>query len=233
MEGAIADALDWILMDACSSQLENPPAWLHIDNQVTRTTDLTQTEGGNASDEYESRNLMRESLSDESAMEVSGASEAADRSIAYSSDDSLSGSDSNSLRALNIPRTDQSRVQLVGDEATSSTLQRPANRPEEYRCGCGLPLRHVGLCRFNSTEAARLEVLEGVVVQPMPFVSEADIHRLLELHAAGNGASQDQDEGYMCWNCGPVTRPHACPFKRCPICGRRRRDHNNNTFCRN
>jgi hypothetical protein len=139
MEAAIADALAWIRRDTDSPQLESSPS--HIFNQATKTTDLA-----NGNDEYESRNLMSEFSSDGSAMERSEASEAPDSSIADSSDDSLSGSDANSLRALNIPRTDQSRVQVAGDEATNNTLQRPVNRPEEYRCGCGLPLRHVGLC---------------------------------------------------------------------------------------
>ena len=42
---------------------------------------------------------------------------------------------------------------------------------------------------------------------------------------------------YQCGFCGQVARPpgrpHAaiCPYKRCPVCGERRKDHNNNTFC--
>jgi hypothetical protein len=226
MEGAIADVLDWIL--------ESPPAWVHFDNQATRTTDLTQTEGGNANDEKES-NLIRESSYNGSTIERSEASEAPDRSIVDSSDnDSLSGSAANSLCALNNPRTDQPRVQVARDEATR-TLQRLANRPEGYRCACGLPLGHAGLCPFNSTEEARKEVLKGVVVKPMPLVP--DVQRLIELHklhAAGNATRQEQDGGvYNCGNCGPVTRPHPCPFKPCPVCGRRMKDHNNNTFCPN
>jgi hypothetical protein len=128
MEGSIVYALDWIRMDTDSSQLLGSyPAWVHIDNQATRTTDLTQTEGGNANDEHAS-NLTRESLYDESTMERSEASEALAHSIVDSSDnDSLSGSDANSMRALNNPRTeDQPRVQVAGDEAASSSLQRPA-----------------------------------------------------------------------------------------------------------
>jgi hypothetical protein len=235
IEGAIADALGWIRMDtsAYSRQLESPPAWIHIDNQATRTTDWIQTEGGNANDEDDS-DLMSESSSDESAMERSEPSVASDCSIADSFDESsLNGSDANSFRALNNPRTDQPRVQVAGDEAIG-TLQRPANRSEGYRCGCELPLGHSGLCPFNSTQAARREVLEGVVVQPMPLVP--DVQRLIQLRAAGNALRQEQDGKYEnCGVCGRVTRPHGavCPFKPCPLCGRRRRDHNNNTFCRN
>lgn len=165
-------------------------------------------------------------------MERSDASEAPDRFITDSSDDdSLTRFDSYSSRALNNTRADQPGVQVAGDEVTNCTLQRPSNRPTRYECGCGLPLGHAGLCPFNSTEEARLEVLKGCVAQPVPFVSDADVHRLIESQAAGKAAHQEQDGGYKCGMCGRVTRPHPCPFKRCPVCGRRRGDHNNNTFC--
>ena len=39
MEAVVAHALDWDRMDTDSSQLETPPAWFHIDNQATRTTE--------------------------------------------------------------------------------------------------------------------------------------------------------------------------------------------------
>ena len=109
-----------------SSQLESPPAQLHIDDQATRTTDLAQTEGGSTNDEYGS-NLMRESSSDESVMKRSKTSEASDRFIADSPDDDyLISFDSYSSRALNNPRTDQPRVEVAGDEPASATLQRVA-----------------------------------------------------------------------------------------------------------
>jgi hypothetical protein len=112
-------------LDTHSSQLGSAPTWLHIDNQAIRTTDLTQTEGGNVNDEDES-DLMIESSSDESSMKRSEASEASDCSVDDSSDDTLSRTNANLSRALNNPRTDLPRVQVAGDEAASSTLQRAA-----------------------------------------------------------------------------------------------------------
>jgi hypothetical protein len=44
MEDAIADALNWNRMDTDSSQLESPLAWVHIDNQVTRTTEANPSQ---------------------------------------------------------------------------------------------------------------------------------------------------------------------------------------------
>jgi hypothetical protein len=148
---------------------------------------------------------------------------------------------SNNTFIQNVPKKRRSKQRRKQNQATyRKSSNRPSrymqtNRPEGYSCACGLPLGHAGLCPFNSTEEARKEVLKGVVVKPMPLVP--DVQRLIELHklhAAGNATRQEQDGGvYNCGNCGPVTRPHPCPFKPCPVCGRRMRDHNNNTFCPN
>jgi hypothetical protein len=109
-------------MDTNSSQLVgSPPARLHIDNDAISTT----TERGNANDEHGS-NIMRELSSKESSMKRPKASEASDCSIDDSSDDTLSQTGANLSRALNNPRTELPRVQVAGDEAASSTLQRAA-----------------------------------------------------------------------------------------------------------
>ena len=155
---------------------------------------------------------------------------------------------SNNTFEHNVSKTKTRRKQ------SQTTRQIPANRSEQgYKCRCGRLLVHVGLCPYNSTEEARRlvdaklcpynsteeerrKVLGGIVTQPIPSVSEADIQRLIEKQAAGDAARQEQDEGcgiYMCGNCGQVARPHVCPFERCPVCGRWRKDHNNNTFCPN
>jgi hypothetical protein len=133
----------------------------------------------------------------------------------------------------NVSKTKRRRLEQRRKQ-NQTTLQRPANRSEGYKCECRRPLGHTGLCPFNSTLEARWEVLEGVVVQPMPLVP--DVQRLIELHAAGNAPRQEQDKGcgiYKCGNCGPVPRPHTCPFDPCPVCEGRRRNHNDNTFCPN
>jgi hypothetical protein len=164
----------------------------------------------------------------------SEASEAPDRFIADSADDDTLNSsavDANSPRALNNPRTDQPRGKVAGDE-TTRTLQSLANRREGYQCGCGLSKGHPGICQFNTTEEARQEVLERKVVQPMP--SAPDVQKLMELKAGGKAAHQEQyGRRHSCGRCGEQdpSRPHKCPLTKCPVCGRRRKEHFNDTLC--
>ena len=119
-------------LDVASSQLlESPQAQLHINDQTTRTTDLTQIEGDNTNGECGS-NAMRESLPNKSTMKRPEAFKALDRIIDDSSDDnSLIAFDPHSPSVLYNPTTDQPGeqvagepgVQVAGDEAASSTLQ--------------------------------------------------------------------------------------------------------------
>jgi hypothetical protein len=96
--------------------------------------------------------MMRESLPYEaSAMELSGASEASDRSIVSSSDDSLSWSDANSLRAwLNIPWVH------IDDQATRTTEANPSQYSEESQV-CGSASKTVGVEGVGGLKTTGLE----------------------------------------------------------------------------
>jgi hypothetical protein len=111
---------------------------------------------------------------------------------------------------------------------------RSSNRPKRYKCGpcrCGRRLGHTGLCLFNTTKGARQEARGERVDKPIILPLPPDATLLKKFEAAGYSDRQEQDGKYDCGSCGRVPRPHACPAKRCPICGERRKDHNNSTFC--